>query len=191
VANHAPRDVAPRYDEIADFYHGAVGDAPDDPAAEALLSFLPDVYGLAVLDLACGQGRVSRELARRGARVMGVDVSAALLQKARAQEELEPLGILYEEADVSSADLLPDARFRVITCHFGLSDIDDLRGVLENVARLLEHDGSFTHAFRVGVTMRPVAGRPARATSRNAGGSPKTRASGGRSAPATGCSRHT
>jgi 2-polyprenyl-3-methyl-5-hydroxy-6-metoxy-1,4-benzoquinol methylase len=51
--------------------------------------------GLRVLDLACGQGRLSRELARRGARVVGLDISNELLDKARAVEKDEPLGISY------------------------------------------------------------------------------------------------
>ena len=56
-----------RYDEVAGFYNEFVGDDLDDPAASALLDLLPDPNGRHILDLACGHGRLSRELARRGA----------------------------------------------------------------------------------------------------------------------------
>jgi ubiquinone/menaquinone biosynthesis C-methylase UbiE len=130
-----------RYDEFATFYDEFVGDDLDDSAALALLDLLPDLNGRHVLDLACGHGRLSRELARRGARVVGVDISAVLLEQARARESDEPLGITYFRADATSSRLLDDERFDLVTCHFGLADIDDLRGAVANVARLLVPGG--------------------------------------------------
>ena len=134
------RNVA-RYDEIAGFYNEFVGDDLDDSASSALLELLPHLNGRHVLDLACGHGRLSRELARRGARVVGIDISAVLLEQARARESEEPLGITYLRADAISPRLLDDERFDLITCHFGLSDIDDLRGAVANAARLLVPGG--------------------------------------------------
>jgi 2-polyprenyl-3-methyl-5-hydroxy-6-metoxy-1,4-benzoquinol methylase len=77
-----------RYDEFAEWYEQWIGDAPPLIAAQAGL--LPAVAGQRVLDIACGQGRMSRYLARLGADVAGVDISAAMLGKARA---LGPGGI--------------------------------------------------------------------------------------------------
>ena len=39
-----------------------------------------------------GHGRFARALARRGAEVVGIDISAALIAKARAAENAAPLG---------------------------------------------------------------------------------------------------
>jgi 2-polyprenyl-3-methyl-5-hydroxy-6-metoxy-1,4-benzoquinol methylase len=78
----AANETPARYDEIADFYEAFAPDVYDDPPTPALLSLLGDVSGLRLLDLACGHGRLARELARRGARVVGIDISAALLDKA-------------------------------------------------------------------------------------------------------------
>lgn len=136
-----------RYDQIADFYAQVVGDALDDPAAASLLELLPDLQETRVLDLACGEGRLSRELARRGASVVAVDVSKVLLEKASALEEEEPLGIRYVHADATSTDLLVGESFDGVTCHFGLSDIDDLAGALATVSRLLRPGGWFVSSI--------------------------------------------
>jgi SAM-dependent methyltransferase len=55
-----------------------------------------------VLDLCCGMGRVSSELARRGFSVTGVDITAAFLETARDDAAYENLGIEYIEADARS-----------------------------------------------------------------------------------------
>jgi 2-polyprenyl-3-methyl-5-hydroxy-6-metoxy-1,4-benzoquinol methylase len=68
-----------RYDTIADFYEDFASDPPTSPVDLALLDLVGDVSGLRLLDLACGHGRFARELARRGAEVVGLDISAALL----------------------------------------------------------------------------------------------------------------
>ena len=147
VARMPEESNVSRYDEFAGFYDEFVGDDLNDPAALALLDLLPALDGRHVLDLACGHGRLSRELARRGARVVGVDISAVLLEQARARNSGEPLGITYVRADATSPRLLDDERFDLVACHFGLSDIDDLRGAVANVARLLGPGGLFVFSI--------------------------------------------
>ncbi|HUP71567.1 MAG TPA: methyltransferase domain-containing protein [Acidimicrobiales bacterium] len=73
-----------RYDSVADFYEAGWPDSYDDDLSVTLFDLIGPLAGLAVLDLACGHGRMSRELARRGAQVVGLDISDALLDKARA-----------------------------------------------------------------------------------------------------------
>jgi 2-polyprenyl-3-methyl-5-hydroxy-6-metoxy-1,4-benzoquinol methylase len=71
-----------RYDEIADWYLPWIGPNRNlvcDPA----VGFLPErLDGQRWLDVACGAGRTARDLARRGASVVGVDRSSALVAKA-------------------------------------------------------------------------------------------------------------
>jgi SAM-dependent methyltransferase len=140
------RSVA-RYDQIADFYEQRSGKIVDDPATAALLGLAGDVAGLRLLEVACGQGRVARELARRGAAVTGLDISAGLLTKAWAYEEAQPLGISYLHADVTASGLLEGRVFDGVACNYGLSDIDDLDGLLANVARLLCPGGWFVFSL--------------------------------------------
>ena len=89
-----------RYDAIADWYIEFTKDWDSEP-----LALLPDdLRGLRVLDLACGYGQASRYLAQRGARVSGLDISAALLSRARQLEADQPLGIRYVRSDAASTD---------------------------------------------------------------------------------------
>jgi len=131
-----------RYDDVAATY----GVGPDDysvGATAALVELVGDVRGLRVADLACGHGPIARELGRRGAAVVGVDLSDALIQEARAREVSEPLGIDYVVADVSSTDTLQGEQFDLLVCNFGLSDIDDLDGCCATASRLLVSGGAF------------------------------------------------
>src|SRR5690606_20450791 len=59
------------------------------------------VAGLKVLDLACGQGVLSRRLAQAGCSVSGVGASGPLIEAARRRNETERLAIRYEVADAT------------------------------------------------------------------------------------------
>lgn len=135
-----------RYDAVADFYISGFGSA-DDPASLALLELLGPVAGLRVLDVACGHGRITRELARRGAEVTGIDISASLISKARETEQNEPLGIRYIHADVTASAAPGSADFDAATCNFGLSDVDALDPAVTAVSRALRPHGSFTFSI--------------------------------------------
>lgn len=132
-----------RYDDAAEAYEAMFGDSVDDPATAGLLELLGDVNGMRLLDVPCGQGRVARELTRRGADVVGVDLSSALLEKGRAFETAEPRGITYVRANAASPDALAGEMFDGVVCNYGLSDIDDLDGFLATVARVLRAGGPF------------------------------------------------
>ena len=136
-----------RYDAIAEFYEQFAVDAYGDPPMAALLQLIGDVSNLRLLDLACGHGRLSRELARRGAQIVGLDISAALLNLARARETERPLSITYTQADASSPETLEREIFDGVVCSFGLADIDDLDGAVATVARVLRPGGFFAFSI--------------------------------------------
>lgn len=136
-----------RYDEMADFYADTVGGLLDDAVGRCLLEVTPAVAGLDVLDLACGHGRVALELARRGARVVGLDLSSALLERARATARAEGLEARWVHGDATSPVALAGERFDGVVSHFGLSDIDDLDGVLSTVVRVLRPGGWFAFSI--------------------------------------------
>lgn len=138
--------VRARYDAVADFYIDGF-DSIGDRVSVALLDMLGPVTGLRVLDVACGHGRITRELARRGASVVGVDISGVLIGKAMQTEQGEPLGIRYVHADVSTPGSFGDGGFDAAVCSFGLSDIDDLDGAVATISGALRPGGHFTFSI--------------------------------------------
>lgn len=135
-----------RWDAIAAAYADAVADSVDDPATASLLGLVGDVGQRTVVDLACGNGRVTRELARRGAVVVGVDVSSRLLQHARDSEAAHPLGVRYVHGDAATS-LPADGSVDVVVCNFGLSDIDDLAGTVRATGAALRDGGVFVFSL--------------------------------------------
>ncbi|MBO0687492.1 MAG: class I SAM-dependent methyltransferase, partial [Candidatus Dormibacteraeota bacterium] len=104
-----------------------------------------DLAGERWLDVACGAGRASRELARRGASVIGVDISSELLARARdASSATTPEDITYVIGDVTEpAGWWDGAPFDGAICETALMDIDDLDGTLAAVAQVLRSGGRF------------------------------------------------
>lgn len=128
-----------RYDDFAGWYEQWIGDGL--PLIAAHPGVLPSVTGERVLDVACGQGRMSRYLNRLGADVTGVDISAAMLARARSAG---PQDIAYIHADVTRRPTWWDGRpFGGCTCELALMDIDDLAGTLSTVAAVLRPGGWF------------------------------------------------
>lgn len=68
--------------------------------------------GARILDLACGSGRHSLELARRGFAVVGADISAELIEIARSESEGQGLDVEFLEADLRELDF--DSEFDVV-----------------------------------------------------------------------------
>jgi ubiquinone/menaquinone biosynthesis C-methylase UbiE len=59
-----------------------------------------DVKEKRILDAGCGEGYISRILARKGGQIIGVDNSLEMINIAKRIEEKEKLGIRYEIANV-------------------------------------------------------------------------------------------
>ena len=92
--------------------------------------------GRATLDLGCGEGRFSRELAAAGHRVTGVDVSPDLVELAQAAD---PTGT-YLVADAKSLPFA-EATFDLVVAFNVLSCVDDLERGVGEVARVLPAGG--------------------------------------------------
>jgi len=101
--------------------------------------------GAKVLDLCCGQGRHSLELARRGFQVVGVDLSEALLYAARKRAESEDLSVTFLHCDMREIDFADefDAVINMFTSFGYLESEAEDEKVLGKVAQALKSGGKF------------------------------------------------
>src|ERR1044072_5169960 len=79
------------------------GDKPVAEVARAMTMLKPE-GGERVLDLACGIGRHAMELRRRGFEVVGIDISAELLEIAERDAAEQGLEVAFVEADLRLLD---------------------------------------------------------------------------------------
>jgi ubiquinone/menaquinone biosynthesis C-methylase UbiE len=103
VAAHWDRRAA-HFDE--DFGH-SIRNAAERAAWDRILDLIvPAADALEALDIGCGTGFLSLELAFRGHRVTGVDFAPSMIEQARKKAAERQAVIRYEEAD---AEQLPFA----------------------------------------------------------------------------------
>ncbi|HEV8389986.1 MAG TPA: class I SAM-dependent methyltransferase [Dongiaceae bacterium] len=107
------------------------------------LAFLPELAGRTVIDLGCGEGRNTREFARRGARLTGIDVSANMIEAAIAAEAQEPLGISYRVLSFSDLRAYTDDSFDLALSTMALMDGPDFAGAAREAYRVLRPGGGF------------------------------------------------
>lgn len=110
------------------------------------LTWVDDVAGLAgktVVDVGCGGGLLSEAMARRGARVTGIDMSADSLAIARLHLlESAPLHVDYQETTAEDLALQSPHAFDIVTCMELLEHVPDPQQLVRSCAALLAPGGS-------------------------------------------------
>lgn len=102
---------------------------------DLFLELVPEPSGR-TLDIGCGEGRLTRDLAALGHDVAGIDASPTMIAAARdAAPELE--------LHVADAAALPfaDDSFGLVVAFMSLQDVDDLGGAIREAARVLAPEG--------------------------------------------------
>jgi SAM-dependent methyltransferase len=93
------------------------------------------------LDAGCGEGYLARELAQRGAQVIGVDLSKELIIAAVRKSQEDDLPISFFIGDIMTLGLR-DATFDIILSNHGLNELPDLNSAFREFARVLRPNGS-------------------------------------------------
>ena len=185
------RSVPPEvYGRIDNRIYDAAGESwwqPDSSFYQLKMSFNPvrlgylrrkwfdefhlDPGGKPALDLGCGGGLLSEDLARLGFDVTGVDPSEPSLEAAARHAGVSGLEIRYQRA---AGECLPfrDESFDGVFCFDVLEHVRDLPQVIREVARVLKPGGAFCYetlnrtwlsdlvAIRIGQQWRPWAFMP-------------------------------
>lgn len=132
--------LSPRegYDAWAPIYDGD-GNPLIAVEGPAVASLLGDLRGLLALDVGCGTGRHALAMAEAGARVVGLDPSAAMLAVARGR--LRGRGVILARHALPGALPVADGRFDVAVLGLVAEHLVDLSAALQSIAAALRPGG--------------------------------------------------
>ena len=105
-----------------------------------MYALVPRVAGGRALDLSCGTGSYALGLAERGFRVVGVDLSAPMLARARARAEGTGVALQLVRVDAAALPFRPRA-FDLVTVILGIEFMAEPGLALEEAHRVLEPGG--------------------------------------------------
>jgi RluA family pseudouridine synthase len=134
------------WEPVADWYDELLDERRNDhyrdlilPGALRLLEAAP---GSRVLDLACGQGALARQLAERGVEVVGVDLSPRLIELARRRARGLSPRPRFAVGDARALDALDLGEFDAVACVMGLANLEPMEDAIASAARRLRPGGA-------------------------------------------------
>jgi ubiquinone/menaquinone biosynthesis C-methylase UbiE len=128
----------------ADWYDQLIGDAGSElyrrvvlPGALRLLAAQP---GERIIDIACGQGVLCRQLEKLSVETTGIDAAAPMIDAARQRG---PAAIRYQVEDARDVKHLPAGHFHAAACLLAIQNMHPIAPVFAGVAHLLVSGGRF------------------------------------------------
>lgn len=142
-----------QYDKIEKEYSALAEVDPSKKYVQypSALRLLGEIENKSILDIGCGDGIFSRQLAHHGAKVAGYDISGKQISKAQEAEKAEQLDINYEVADPKT--FVKDAEFDKAVSVLVLlyaKDKDDLKNFFLSAFNHLKDGSEF-----VSITFNP------------------------------------
>lgn len=105
------------------------------------LQLIGDVRGKKILDLGCGEGGYSRELAKKGAHLVSIDCSNKAIKYAMELAANEDLKIEHYVRNSNDLYDIESEQYDIVLCSMMLMDCEDFEGTLREVARVLRPQG--------------------------------------------------
>lgn len=142
--NVNPAEVA-KFERLASRWWDADGESRPlhdlNPVRFGYIAERVTLNGARALDVGCGGGLLSEALARAGARVIGIDLAAAVLDVARLHLLESGLEVDYREVSVETLAAEMAGQFDVVTCLEMLEHVPDPSSVIRACADLLKPGG--------------------------------------------------
>ncbi|MCG3144852.1 MAG: Ubiquinone biosynthesis O-methyltransferase [Gammaproteobacteria bacterium] len=113
-----------------------------NPIRVAFIEGCSALPGRHVIDVGCGGGLLTEAMARAGARVTGIDASAAAIDIARLHAQQADLTIDYRCTSAEQAAENLAGSGDVVTCMELLEHVPDPPGLLRSIANLLKPGGN-------------------------------------------------
>jgi len=116
---------------------------PDDHFAQ-LPHYLDLKPGLQILEVCCGQGRVTQFIAQQvgDGHVTGIDISAAMIEAAQRRPGVTELPLTFQQADARQLPF-PNHSFDRVYSMFSLEIVPEAERALAEMIRVLRPDGRF------------------------------------------------
>ncbi|WP_431085694.1 class I SAM-dependent methyltransferase [Paenibacillus sp. 8b26] len=108
----------------------------------ALQACMGPLEGKKVLDAGCGEGYLSRKMARAGALVEAVDYSTEMLRLAKERTP-SALGITYHHGNLEKLEMFGDQSFDLIVSNMVIQDLAQYEQAIAEIRRLLVPGGRF------------------------------------------------
>ena len=150
------------YNCFARFYDGLMEDADYKNRCEYILAVAKKhnhEMGI-TLDLACGTGSLTRELAKSGVDVYGIDASAEMLCEAMQKNSEEGLNILYLRQKMQNLDLYGTIDTCVCTLDSinHVTNINDVEKAFDRIGLFMDDEGLFIFDVNTVYKHREVLG---------------------------------
>jgi len=101
---------------------------------------------LRIIDIGCGTGRHSIELTKRGYKIIGIDLSDSLLERAKEKAKTQNLQIDFQKHDARNLPFKNEFDLAIMLCEgaFPLMETDEMNyEILKNVSKSLQKPGKF------------------------------------------------
>ncbi len=152
--DEAAEEFASRFEKHEEFFHKCM-------INPTILDLLGDVGGKAALDVACGEGHLSRKLAKLAKgniQITGVDASETLIEIAKKRNASFSDCITFQVADASRMEQGPTKAFDIVICNMALMLIKHYEETIKEVARVLKPRGTFIFSLLHPCFLTPGSG---------------------------------
>ena len=144
-SNVDPRELA-RFEALADRWWNPEGPMKAlhriNPLRLDYIDARAPLKGARVLDVGCGAGLLSEGMARRGARVLGIDLAEASLDVAAEHAREHDVEVEYVRQDAEQLAAERPGTFEIVTCLEMLEHVPEPGRVVEACARAVRPGGT-------------------------------------------------
>jgi ubiquinone/menaquinone biosynthesis C-methylase UbiE len=156
VDSHGHQQVGDDYDSVADDYlANFAGELDDKPLDRALLASVMEGIGRGetIADVGCGPGHVANWLAAQDGTVVGIDLSARMIDLGRQNYP----GVEFRQGDMLSLPAA-DEEFAAVIALYSVIHLrpHELPSALAEMRRVLRPNGALLISFHVGTEVRHV-----------------------------------
>lgn len=122
-----------------------------------IFSLIEQTSGVSILDAGCGEGYLSRILAKQGANITAIDYSKKMLEIANRKTPTE-LGIQFRHGNCEKLDDLTSSTFDMIVSNMVIQDLANYEAAFNEMYRLLKEGGYYIFSILHPCFVTPESG---------------------------------